>query len=70
LIEEAEKYVNTWLSYESLWKININKLYETLGDDIQKWQILLNEIKSGRNTFDNSDTEVYYGGILINYRLV
>jgi dynein heavy chain 1 len=41
-----------------------------LGDDIEKWQKLLSEIKQGRSTFDNSDTEKYFGAILIDYRLV
>lgn len=70
VINDAEKYVGTWLSYQSLWEVNINKVYEMLGDDINKWQQLLNEIKQGRNTFDNNETEMYFGSILIDYRLV
>lgn len=41
-----------------------------LEDDIDKWQQLLNEIKTGRNTFDNDDEEINFGAIIINYRLV
>lgn len=41
-----------------------------LGDDIEKWQRLLNEIKQGRSTFDNDETEIFFGGVLIDYRLI
>ena len=70
MLNDAEKYVKTWLSYSSLWKIEARKIYESLGDDINKWQDILNEIKSGRTTFDNSETEIFFGAILIDYRLV
>lgn len=69
-MQRAEKYVQTWLSYESLWKIEPSHVFEILGEDINKWQQLLNEIKQGRSTFDNSDTEVMFGPIVIDYRLV
>jgi hypothetical protein len=58
------------LSYQSLWKIDIRKVYERLEDDIDDWQKLLNEIKGGRSTFDNDQTEIYFGAILVDYRLV
>jgi dynein heavy chain 1 len=41
-----------------------------LGDDIDKWQRLLEEIRRGRSTFDNSDTEKSFGSVLVDYRLV
>lgn len=69
-VQEAQRYVQTWLSYRSLWKIDIQKVYAELGEDIAKWQSLLNDIKQGRSTFDNSDTDRMYGPILIDYRLV
>jgi dynein heavy chain 1 len=70
VVSEAEKYVGTWLSYESLYNIKLRQIVERLGSDINGWQGLLNEIKQGRSTFDNSDTEKYFGAILIDYRLV
>ena len=67
IIKEAEKYVETWLSYQSLWEIDIKNVFNQLGDDINKWSILLNEIKAGRSTFDNNETEIFFGSIQINY---
>lgn len=53
-----------------MWIIDPKKIYEKLGDDITLWQNLLNEIRENRKTFDNSQTERYFGPIIIDYRLV
>lgn len=58
ILHGAEVYVETWLSYQGLWEIDINNVYESLGDDIEAWQRILNDIKNGRGTFDNSETEI------------
>ena len=59
-----------WFNYESLWIIDSKKIFDKLGDDISLWQKLLNEIRENRKTFDNSQTEKYFGPIIIDYRLV
>lgn len=38
-----------------------------LGDDVEKWTQLLNEVKSGRKTFDSSDDKKAFGAVVINY---
>ena len=38
-----------------------------LGENIDKWHQLLNEIRHGRKTFDNSEVEKSFGGIIIFY---
>jgi dynein heavy chain 1 len=50
--------------------IDAKNIYDKLGDDINKWQALLNEIRENRRTFDNSQTEKIFGPIIIDYRLV
>ncbi len=67
---QAEKYYKNWLSYQSLWKIDLKKVTSDLGDDIGEWKQLLEEIKAGRSTFDNSDSNSVFGSIVIDYRLV
>ena len=37
IISAAENYVKTWLNYQALWEIDSKKVYEELGDDIEKW---------------------------------
>lgn len=70
VFKEAEEYIKIWFNYESLWVIDPRKIYDKLGDDITLWQNLLNEIRENRKTFDNSQTERYFGPIIIDYRLV
>ena len=69
-INEAEVYVKTWLSYQALWDIKVEDFYQRFGDDLKTWQIVLNEIKQGRNTFDTSNFNNNFGPIIINYKNV
>jgi len=62
--------VNTWLGYQALWDTQSSDIFKELGSDIEKWQQLLNEIKKGRATFDNSETEISFGAITVDYRAV
>ena len=71
IISNAERYVYTWTNYQALWEIDIKNVYDKLGEDIETWQRLLNEIKDGRKTFDNSETERSFGGsVVVDYRMV
>ena len=47
-----------------------NTLYSKLGNDLNKWQQLLGEIKRARTTFDNSSTQKGFGPIIIDYAQV
>lgn len=69
-IEEASEYFKTWLSYQVLWDIQPRNIYDKLGDDMEKWQQLMNELRAGRKTFDNSETQKSFGSIVIDYSLV
>ena len=68
--DECEEYVKTWLSYQVLWDIQPKNIYDRLGDDMEKWQQLMNELKAGRKTFDNNETEKIFGSIVIDYSAV
>ena len=71
VVSAAEGYVRTWTNYQALWEIDVKKVYDRLGDNIEMWQRLLEEIKDGRKTFDNSDTEKVFGSaIVVDYRMV
>jgi hypothetical protein len=38
VFSDAKEYAETWKSFQSLWDINLNEVYNTmLGDDISKW---------------------------------
>jgi dynein heavy chain 1 len=70
IIGEAEKYAKTWLSYQGLWELEFADVQQYLKDDVSSWQRILNDIKTGRSIFDNSETEIFFGAIRVNYRMV
>lgn len=47
-------YSRVWLQYQSLWDLEAEHVYATMGDSIAHWQQLVNEIKDARFTFDKS----------------
>jgi dynein heavy chain 1, cytosolic len=67
-LKEVSEYVNIWFQFQSLWDLEANNVYAHLGDDLQKWQQILTEIKKSRTTFDNSDTSRSFGPIEIDYQ--
>ena len=59
-----------WQSYQALWDIEQGAVYDLLGDNIERWNQLLNEIRQGRKTFDTSEDYKLFGGIEISYGTV
>ena len=70
VLGQCEDYVKTWLGYQALWDTQASDVYNELGDNIEMWQQLLEEIKQNRITFDNSETEIHFGAIVIDYKAV
>ncbi len=66
-ISSADDYVKTWKSYQTLWDIEASFIFGQLEENIDRWHQLLNEIRHGRKTFDNSETEKQFGAIIIYY---
>jgi len=66
-LNAAEEYVKTWKSYQTLWDIEASYVFNILQENIDKWHQLLNEIRHGRKTFDNSETEKSFGALTIYY---
>ena len=69
-LSEVGKYVEVWLQYQSLWDMESSVVFEKLGDDLQKWQQLLNEIRQSRKTFDTSSSTKDFGPIIIDFKQV
>ena len=68
VLNETEKYVETWFGYQALWDLESDRVYDSLQDNIERWAQLLNEVKRGRMVFDNSETEKHFGAIIIDYK--
>ena len=44
-VAQVQKYVEVWLQYQSLWDMDIGMVYGRLGENLEKWMKLLNDIK-------------------------
>ncbi|OLY80070.1 Cytoplasmic dynein 1 heavy chain 1 [Smittium mucronatum] len=60
-IKQANEYVEMWLQYQALWDLNIDRVSEFLGSDLDSWQTIISEIKNSRSTFDNQHTSKSIG---------
>eukprot|EP01105_Mastigella_eilhardi_P022506 TRINITY_DN553_c0_g1_i1.p1 TRINITY_DN553_c0_g1~~TRINITY_DN553_c0_g1_i1.p1 ORF type:complete len:4613 (+),score=1400.71 TRINITY_DN553_c0_g1_i1:1522-13839(+) len=69
-MKEVHKYTEIWLQYQALWDMDPAAVYAELGDDLARWQRLLQEIKDARTTFDTSETTKIFGPVLINFEQV
>lgn len=56
-----------WLQYQCLWDMQPENIYNRLGEDLNKWQALLVQIRKARGTFDNAETRKEFGPAIIDY---
>ncbi|TRY83561.1 hypothetical protein DNTS_016270 [Danionella cerebrum] len=66
-VSEVEQYVKVWLQYQCLWDMQPENIYTRLGEDLNKWQALLVQIRKARGTFDNAETRKEFGPVIIDY---
>ncbi|XP_074612492.1 cytoplasmic dynein 1 heavy chain 1-like isoform X2 [Acropora palmata] len=69
-VAKMEEYVQVWLQYQSLWDMDMNMIYNRLEENMEKWMVLLKDIKRARVTFDTSETQKVFGPIVIDYHQV
>ena len=69
-IKVMNEYIQQWMTYQSLWDLQPDMLYERLGNDISRWMNTLVEIKKSRATFDTTDTRKEFGPIVVDYAKV
>ncbi|KAF7903405.1 uncharacterized protein EAF01_006454 [Botrytis porri] len=56
-LHEVSLYVDKWLQFQSLWDLQSDLVYETLGEQLSKWLQLLQEIRKTRSTFDTTEVQ-------------
>ena len=69
-LAEIATYVEKWLQFQSLWDLEAEYVYDTLGEDLARWLQLLQEIRKTRETFDTSDSSRPFGTVTIDYEQV
>lgn len=70
IVTEVEQYVKVWLQYQCLWDMQAENIYNRLGEDLNKWQALLVQIRKARGTFDNAETKKEFGPVVIDLSLI
>lgn len=69
-LQKLTQYVGKWLQFQSLWDLEAERVFDSLGDDLAKWQALLADIRKTRSTFDNSETQRSFGIAVVDYEQV
>lgn len=69
-LQKLTQYVGKWLQFQSLWDLEAERVFDSLGDDLAKWQALLSDIRKTRTTFDNSETQRSFGIAIVDYEQV
>ena len=44
-LDKGDKYSSVWLNYQSLWDMDMGVICSRVGEDLNLWQKLLNDIK-------------------------
>ena len=66
----AQTYVDEWLQFQSLWDLQLDQVQDDLGDDLEQWLQLIQELRQKRETFDTSGMRRSFGHLVINYEQV
>ena len=53
-LDKGDKYSSVWLNYQSLWDMDMGVICSRVGEDLNLWQKLLNDIKLVHFHFHNS----------------
>jgi dynein heavy chain 1 len=59
-VQQLKEHVAKWLQFQSLWDLEVEYIFNRLGDPLAHWQQLLTEIKKARSTFDTSETQIVW----------
>jgi dynein heavy chain 1 len=69
-LRDISSYVDQWLQFQSLWDLQSEYVYDTLGDDLSRWLQALQEIRKMRETFDNTEINRRFGYVTVDYEQV
>src|SRR2546423_2103640 len=66
-LAEAASYVDRWLQFQSLWDLQADQVYNTLGTDLVNWLQIIAEIRKSRATFDTTEVFRSFGVIAVSF---
>lgn len=68
LLDEANGYLHDWYKFQALWDVQPERIYDSLGTDLEKWLQIWEEIRKARSTFDTNDPYKMFGAIKIDFQ--
>ncbi|GAB1730251.1 hypothetical protein NU195Hw_g9200t1 [Hortaea werneckii] len=69
-LDVAQTYVDEWLQFQSLWDLQLDQIQDDIGEELDLWLQLIQEIRQKRDTFDTSGNKRSFGHLVINYEQV
>ncbi|KAI7646355.1 Dynein heavy chain, partial [Hortaea werneckii] len=69
-LDVAQIYVDEWLQFQSLWDLQLDQIQDDIGEELDLWLQLIQEIRQKRDTFDTSGNKRSFGHLVINYEQV
>lgn len=63
-------FVNKIFKYQILWEVTFDNLSNVLGNEIGKWETMLNEFKDVKSMIDNTDGTRQFGNTTVYYKQV
>ena len=66
-LDVLTSYVNKWFQFQSLWDLQIEQVHEYIGENLDLWLQLLQDIRKARSTFDTSDSSKSFGNVKVIY---
>ncbi|ANB15357.1 dynein heavy chain [Sugiyamaella lignohabitans] len=70
LLFHAENYLERWYQFQNLWDLEASRVFDILGDDMERWLQILSEIRKARTTFDTNEAYKEFGLLRIDIRPV
>merc|ERR1712038_254362 len=69
-MEKAQKYVDSWMKYQTLWDLSIETVERKLAGDMEQWKKLLQDCKKSREQFSVGASEARFVPVIIDFKSV
>eukprot|EP00587_Corethron_hystrix_P001648 CAMPEP_0113299688 /NCGR_PEP_ID=MMETSP0010_2-20120614/1622_1 /TAXON_ID=216773 ORGANISM="Corethron hystrix, Strain 308" /NCGR_SAMPLE_ID=MMETSP0010_2 /ASSEMBLY_ACC=CAM_ASM_000155 /LENGTH=4034 /DNA_ID=CAMNT_0000152971 /DNA_START=8 /DNA_END=12112 /DNA_ORIENTATION=+ /assembly_acc=CAM_ASM_000155 len=69
-VGRLSNFVSQWLEYQTLWDTTVQEVAGSVGNNIARWEALLQEATSARLTLDTSGKKSEFGPVVVGYNKV
>ena len=69
-LQAVDDYSAKWLQYQALWDMEANAIFAELGESVEKWHLVLSDIRRTRKTFANPRPSKRFGNVVVDFHSV